>query len=224
MKIFAIPLLLLVSINTHAKSDWIELFKDDGETYSLDRESLELDLKKEKAKVWIKSREKITKPKPKEVVERKTYFEVDCNRRVLNLISTVSYDSKRQVINTFTPTLPKQMNVVPDTVGGYIFSSVCADLIPTMQADPFYRALDAAKEGFQCIDNATSNRALITIGKVNRDTILERCNSEINKTIEANILYETELNNRKDLTSEKINDVGRFTFMKFDEYIGDILR
>jgi len=224
MKNFVVTLLLLLSTNLHAKSDWIELFKDGNKTYSLDRESLDLDLKKEIAKVWIKSAEKISKPKPKEVVERKTYFEVDCNSRMLNLISTISYDNKRKVINTFTPNMPKAMNVVPDTVGGNVFDSICLELIPSMQADPLYKAIDAAKEGFQCIDVATSNRALIKIGKVNRDTVLERCNNEINKTISANILYETKLNNGIELTSEKINDISRITFVEFDEYIEDILR
>ncbi|MGQ0515907.1 hypothetical protein ACT453_31635, partial [Bacillus sp. D-CC] len=49
------------------------------EVYSVDKESMDLDLDNEKAKIWVKNTVNISKPKLNDVVEVKTYFDIRSN-------------------------------------------------------------------------------------------------------------------------------------------------
>ncbi|MDP7967082.1 hypothetical protein QWI91_05920 [Acinetobacter baumannii] len=45
-----------------ANAEWIDIFKDGKEVYSVDKESMDLDLDNEKAKIWVKNTVNISKP------------------------------------------------------------------------------------------------------------------------------------------------------------------
>ncbi|MDR0069089.1 hypothetical protein RFX60_17810, partial [Acinetobacter sp. 11520] len=46
-----------------ANAEWIDIFKDGKEVYSVDKESMDIDLENEKAKIWVKNTVNISKPK-----------------------------------------------------------------------------------------------------------------------------------------------------------------
>ncbi|MGQ0438739.1 hypothetical protein ACT4UT_13595, partial [Bacillus sp. B-TM1] len=99
-----------------ANAEWIDIFKDGKEVYSVDKESMDLDLDNEKAKIWVKNTVNISKPKLNDVVEVKTYFDIACKQRTLNLISMVSYNNKNKVVKSFNPSTP--LKIFPPTGSG----------------------------------------------------------------------------------------------------------
>ncbi|HFD2166885.1 TPA: surface-adhesin E family protein [Acinetobacter baumannii] len=166
------------------------MFKDGKEVYSFDKESIDLDLDNEKAKIWVKNNINIVKPKPTDAVEVRTYFDISCKQRTLNLISTVSYNNKGNVVKTFNPTAPLKINAIPDTVGGNIYYAMCQDLIPAMKEQPFEKFTSSVLKTDQCLKEAVNSKKYSVVNKVKlKEIVLEKCDSFFNKAYDAGVSY-----------------------------------
>lgn len=206
MKLIITIFSLLMFVQS-ANAKWVELFKDGNETYSIDRDSMSLDLENERAKVWVKNTLKTSKPKPNEVVEGKTYFDIVCKQRTLNLITMVSYNSQQKVVKSFNPTIPKPINAIPDTVGGNIFNAICQDLIPTMKDQPFAEFTSSVLRADQCLKKATDSKKYSILNKSKlKGAVLEDCDSVINTAFDKAVSYAS-IEKGQDLTYEEAQTV-----------------
>lgn len=188
-KLLAVLFLYCTYQNVFA-SNWFVFKKNNNSIFSIDLESLEVDLNKDKAKAWVRDVSKIVKPKPNESVQRKYYFEVECKPRILKVISFVSYNSKNQVINNYDPIVPKVINVAPDTFGGNVYHAVCIELMSKMKEKPVFKFEMAINEAEQCLKrNVDSNKYRIFNKTQLKDAAIENCEFQFNKAYETGIDY-----------------------------------
>ncbi|WP_457794259.1 surface-adhesin E family protein [Acinetobacter baumannii] len=190
---------------THsANAEWIDIFKDGKEVYSVDKESMDLDLDNEKAKIWVKNTVNVAKPKLNDVVEVKSYFDIACKQRTLNLISMLSYNNKQNVVKAFNPSTPLKINAVPETVGGNIFYAICQDLIPAMKDQPFEKFTSSVVRADQCLKDAVNSKKYSVPNKSKlKDLSLQKCSSLINKSYNNAVSYAS-IEKGEDLTDEEV--------------------
>ncbi|KQE15622.1 surface-adhesin E family protein [Acinetobacter pittii] len=173
-----------------ANAKWIDIFKDGKEVYSVDKDSMDLDLENEKAKIWVKNTVNVSKPKLNDVVEVKTYFDIACRQRTLNLISSISYNSKNKVVKSFNPSTPLKINAVPETVGGNIFNAMCQELIPAMKDQPFEKFSSSVLKADQCLKDVVNTKKYSVANKNKlKDLAIEKCNSLLNSAYSNGVNY-----------------------------------
>lgn len=187
-----------------ANAEWIDIFKDGKEVYSVDKESMDIDLENEKAKIWVKNTINISKPKLNDVVEVKSYFDIACKQRTLNLISMLSYNNKQKVVKTFNPSTPLKINAVPETVGGNIFYAMCQELIPAMKDQPFEKFTSSVVSADQCLKDAVNSKKYSVPNKSKlKDLSLQKCSSLINKAYNNAVSYAS-IEKGEDLTDDEV--------------------
>ncbi|MBD0089825.1 surface-adhesin E family protein [Acinetobacter baumannii] len=200
-----------------ANAEWIDIFKDGKEIYSVDKESMDLDLDNEKAKIWVKNTVNISKPKLNDVVEVKTYFDIACKQRTLNLISMVSYNNKNKVVKSFNPSTPLKINAIPETVGGNIFNAMCQDLIPAMKDRPFEKFTSSVIKTDQCLKDAVNSKRYSVANKSKlKDVALEKCNSLLNNSYSTGVSYAS-IEKGENLTDEEIQVVKLKIYNRMEE-------
>jgi hypothetical protein len=189
---------------THtANAKWVDIFKDGKEVYSVDKDSMDIDLENEKAKIWVKNTVNVNKPKVNDVVEVKSYFDISCKQRTLNLISMISYNNKNKVVKTFNPSTPLKINAVPETVGGNIFYAMCQDLIPAMKDQPFEKFTSSVVKADQCLKDAVNSKKYSVANKSKlKDLALQKCSSLINTSYNNGISYAS-IEKGENLTDEE---------------------
>lgn len=200
-----------------ANAKWIDIFKDGKEVYSVDKDSMDIDLENEKAKIWVKNTVNVSNPKLNDVVEVKTYFDIACRQRTLNLISSISYNTKNKVVKSFNPSTPLKINAVPETVGGNIFYAMCQELIPAMKDQPFEKFTSSVLKADQCLKDAVNTKKYSVANKNKlKDMALEKCNSLLNTSYSNGVNYAI-IEKGESLTEEEIQALKLKIYNRLEE-------
>ena len=149
MKFLIIFISSFLAIQT-AHAEWVKLFKNSTETYFIDDESIDLDIKNNIGKLWVKMVIDVKKPTETTVTQKRSYYEISCNDRMLKLLSSTGYNNNNQILASSEPIFPKSMRIIPETVGNDFYKVVCSRLIPAAEEDPQRILLESLESAESC--------------------------------------------------------------------------
>lgn len=204
-KIIIFTIFLMVMQTSYA--DWYPMFKNQKDVYSIDKDSMVLDFDKNTANIWVKEELSLKNPKKNDIKEKRSNFFIMCNSRKMFLKSSVFYGSEKEVVKNFNPSTPMDINLVPDTVGSNIYTTVCDDILPVFKNNPIQK-LSRSYFNFQkCYEDNINNLKLVVYSKDTlKNTAINRCSTTLNY-LEEDAIEFGELSSSRKLTEDEKEQV-----------------